>query len=59
MSGLEVIHLVYKVERALPVFCSLYTHSLIEPFKSDFGEPYKSVQEVYQNGVHCRLFYTA
>ena len=32
------------------------THSLIELFGSDFGEPYKSVQEVYDNAFHCRLF---
>ena len=34
------------------------THSLIELFGSDFGEPYESLQEVYENGVHCRLFST-
>ena len=56
MSGLGVIHLVYKVQRVLPVWCSFYTHSLIELFGSDFGEPYKSVQEVYKNAFHCRLF---
>ena len=56
MSGLGVIHLVYKAQRALPVFCSLCTHSLIELFESEFGEPYKSVQEMYENAFHCRLF---
>ena len=25
-------------------------------FGSDFGEPYKSVQELYKNAFHCRLF---
>ena len=34
----------------------VHTHSLIEWFGSDFGEPYQSVQEVYENGFHCRLF---
>ena len=56
MSGLGVVHLVYKVQWALPVFCSLYTHSLIELFESYFGEPYKSVQELYENAFCCRLF---
>ena len=56
MSGLGVVHLVYKVQLALPIFCSLYTHSLIELFGSDFGEPYKSVQELYENAFRCRLF---
>ena len=56
MSGLGVVQLVYKVQRALPVFCSVYTHSIIELFGSDFGEPYKSIQEVYENAFHYRLF---
>ena len=56
MSGLEVVHLVYKAQRPLPVWRSLYTHSLTELFGSDFGEPYKSVQEVYKNVFHCILF---
>ena len=34
----------------------VHTHSLIELFGSEFGEPYKSVQEVYENAFHCRLF---
>ena len=59
MSGLGVVHLVYKVQQAIAVWCSLYTHSLIEFFGSDFGEPYKSVQEVYENAFHCRLFVIA
>ena len=54
-----VLHLMYKLQQALPVWCSWYTHSLIELFGSNFGEPYKSVQEVYENGVQCRLFSTA
>ena len=56
VRGLGVIHLVFKVQRALPVFCSLYTLSLIELFESDFGKPYKSVQELYENAFCCRLF---
>ena len=56
MSSLGVVQLVYKVQRALPVFCSVYTHSIIELFESDFGEPYKSIQEVYENAFRCRLF---
>ena len=47
VSDVEDIHQVYKVQRVLPVWCSFYTHSLIELFGSDFWEPYKSVQEVY------------
>ena len=53
MSGLGVVHLVYKVQLALPAFCSLYTHSLIELFESDFGKPYKSVQELYEIAFRC------
>ena len=34
----------------------VYTHSLIELFESDFMEPYKSIQEVYENAFCCRLF---
>ena len=30
----------------------VHTHSLIELFGSEFGEPYKSVQEVYENASH-------
>ena len=56
MSGLGVVHLLYMVLWDLPVWCSFYTHSLIELFGSDFGEPYKSVQEVYENAFCCRLF---
>ena len=56
MSSLGVVHLVYKAQRALPIFCSLCTHSLIELFESEFGEPYKSVQEVYENAFRFRLF---
>ena len=59
MSGLGVVHLVYKVQRALPVWCSLYTLSLIELFGSELGETYKSVQKVFKNGVHYRIFPTA
>ena len=56
MSGLGVVHLVYKVQLAILAFCSLYTHSLIEMFGSDFGEPYKSIWQVYENAFPCRLF---
>ena len=37
MSGLGVIHLVYKAQRALPVWYRFYTHSLSELFGFDFG----------------------
>ena len=43
MSGLGVTHLVY-------------THSLIELFGSDFGNPYKSVQALFENAFRYRLF---
>ena len=56
VSDLEDVHLVYKVLRDLPVWYRLYTHSLIELFESEFGEPYKSVQQVYENAFCCRLF---
>ena len=52
MSGLGVVHLLHKVLRDLPVWYRLYTHSLSALFLSDFGEPYKSVQEVYENAFH-------
>ena len=56
MSGQGVVHLVYKVLRDLLVWYSLYTNSLNALFGSDFMEPYKSVQEVYENVFHCILF---
>ena len=56
VSSLGVVCLVYKVQRALSVWCSLYIHSLIELFGSDFREPYKSVQAVYEHAFCCRLF---
>ena len=58
MSGLGVAHLVYKVQRDLLVWYRLYTNRISALFGSDFGESYKSVQEVYENGVHCRLLST-
>ena len=59
MRDLEDVHLVYKALRALPVSYSLYTHSQIQLFGPDFGEPYRSVQQVYEYAVRCRLFSTA
>ena len=56
MGGLRVVHLLYKVLRDLPVWYRLYTKSLSALFGSDFGEPYKSIQEVYKNAFRCRLF---
>ena len=56
MSGLGVVQLVYKVQLALPAFCSLYTHSLMELFGSNFGEPCKSVQVLYKIAVPCIVF---
>ena len=56
VSGLGVVHLLYKVLRDLPVWYRLYTHSLSALFGSDFGEPYKSVQVVYENVDCCRWF---
>ena len=56
MSGVGFIHLLYKVLRDLPVWYRLYTHSLSVLFLSGFGEPYKSVQELYKNAFHGRLF---
>ena len=58
MSGVGFIHLLYKVLRDLPVWYRLYTYSVSARFLSDFGEPYKSVQEVYENAVHCTLYST-
>ena len=59
MSSLGVVHLVYKVQQALPVWYRLYTHSLIELFGSNFGEPYKFIQQVYEYSVNCRFLSTA
>ena len=56
MSDLGVVQLLYKVLRHLPLSYSLYTHTLREMFVSDFVELYKSVQELYENAFHCRLF---
>ena len=56
MSGLGVVHLLYKVLRDLPVWYMLYTNSLNALFWSDFRETYKSIQEVYKNTVCTRLF---
>ena len=56
MSGLGVIHLLYKVLRDLPVWYRLYTNSLSALLASDFGNPYKPVQEVYENAFCGRVF---
>ena len=56
VSGIGVVHLLYKVLQDLPVWYRLYTHSLSALFLSDFGEPYKSVQEVYEHAFLYRLF---
>ena len=37
-------------------FFSVHTHTLIDLFESDLGEPYKSVQELYEIAFRCRLF---
>ena len=59
VSGLGVVHLLYKVLLDLPVWYSLYTQSLVSMFRSDLGEPYKSVLEVYENTFSCRFFSTS
>ena len=56
MSGLGVVHLLYNFLRDLPVWYRLYTYNLNTLFLSDSGEPYKSIQEVYENIFSCRLF---
>ena len=56
MSGLGVVHLLYKVLQDLPVCYRLYTNSVSALFRSDFGEPYKSVQEVHKKAFHFRMF---
>ena len=50
MDGVGFIQLLYKVLRYLPVWYRWYTNSLTALLGSDFGKPYKSVQE------HGRLF---
>ena len=56
MSDLGDVHLLYNVLWALPVCYTLYTNSLSALFGIDFMEPYKSIQEMYKNAFHCRLF---
>ena len=58
MSGLGVVHLLYKVLRDLPVWYRLYTNSLSALLGSDFGKPYKSVPELYENAVCVTLYST-
>ena len=58
VSGLGVVHLVYNALRDLPGRYNLCTHSLSALFGSYFGELYRSVQQVYENSVRCRLLCT-
>ena len=56
-NDFKLVHLVYEALRDLLVWYYLCTHSLSELFGSDFAELYRYVQKVYENAVHCRLFY--
>ena len=60
MSGLGGVQLVTRYNGPSQIFVvcthTAYRHSLIEMLGSNFEEPYKSVQEVYENAFHYRLF---
>ena len=58
MSDLGVVHLVYNALRDLPGRYNFCTHSLSALFGYYFGELYRSVQQVYENALGCRLFHT-
>ena len=58
MSGLGVIYLLYNALRDLPGRYNLCTHSLSALFGYYFRELYRSVQQVYENAVACRLLHT-
>ena len=58
MSGLGVVHLVYKALRDLQGRYNLCTHSLIPLYGYYFGELYISIQQVYENPVGFRLLST-
>ena len=58
VSGLGVVHLLYNALQDLTGRCNLCTHSLSALFAYYFGELYRSVQQVYENAVGCRLLQT-
>ena len=50
-SDIGLVHLLYEALWDLPVWYCLCTHSLTELFGSDFGQLYRTVQQVYENAV--------
>ena len=54
-----VVHLVCKEQRYCQVLYSLRIQTYCNCKASDFEELYRSVQQVYENAVRCRLFVTA
>ena len=53
-----VVHLVYKEQRDLTVWYTFHIQTYRNCKSFDFGEVYRSVQQVYENAVSCRLFDT-
>ena len=54
-----VVHLMYKEKRDLTVWYSLRIQTYCNSKASDFGELYRSVQQVDENAVRSILFTTA
>ena len=52
VSDIGLVHLLYEALRDLPVWYYLCTHSLSELFGSDFGQLYRTIQQVHKNAVH-------
>ena len=54
-GDIGLVYLLYEALRDLPVWYYFCTHSLSELFGSNFGHLYRTVQQVYENAVCCRL----
>ena len=51
-SDVGLVYLRYEALRDLPLWYYLCTHSLNELFSSEFGQLYRTVQQVHKNAVH-------
>ena len=58
VGGLGFVHLFYNALRDIPGSNTVCKHSLSAMFGSYFGELYRSIQQVYENGVGSRLLST-
>ena len=54
-SNIGLVHLLYEALRDLPVRFYLCTHSLSKLFGAQFVQLYRTVQQLYENAVHCRF----